>query len=393
MSLLVFPLLMLALFGHVALWVAGFNQLHALPLPCRLIHAIEKAVYLIVAAVPASYVWQAWHTGRLWPPNQGGFATNAWTGYLVLCGVVAPIVVVRWMIQRLHVADGGALISNHSTFVKVANEVGQPLAHGWRTQLLARFPGNQIFDLQINEKQLQIERLSRNLDGLSIAHLSDLHFTGGIGRLFFEYVCEQVNQMDADLVAITGDLVDKTPCLDWIPETFGRLQGRQGVFFVLGNHDKRVRNVPELRAALTRHELVDLGGRWRIVTVRGEPILLAGNEAPWFRPVPRPEQEPPAPPGPPPLRVLLSHSPDQLRWSRRNNFDLMLAGHNHGGQIRLPWIGPIVAPSRYGVKYASGLFYEPPTLLHVSRGVAGLHPIRLNCRPEITRLVLRSKRS
>ena len=55
----------------------------------------------------------------------------------------------------------------------------------------------------------------------------------------------------------------------------------------------------------------------------------------------------------------------------------MLAGHTHGGQIRMPITGPILAPSLYGTKYASGTFYEVPTLLHVSRGVSGLTPVAL----------------
>jgi predicted MPP superfamily phosphohydrolase len=56
--------------------------------------------------------------------------------------------------------------------------------------------------------------------------------------------------------------------------------------------------------------------------------------------------------------------------------------------VQLPWFGPIVAPSRYGVKYASGTFYEPPTVMHVSRGVSGEFPWRWNCLPEVTKLTL-----
>ncbi len=67
----------------------------------------------------------------------------------------------------------------------------------------------------------------------------------------------------------------------------------------------------------------------------------------------------------------------------------MLAGHTHGGQVRFPLVGPIVCPSWHGTKYASGFFHEPPTLLHVSRGTGSYFPYRLNCRPEITKLVLR----
>jgi predicted MPP superfamily phosphohydrolase len=66
----------------------------------------------------------------------------------------------------------------------------------------------------------------------------------------------------------------------------------------------------------------------------------------------------------------------------------MLAGHVHGGQIRLPLFGPIFVPSRYSRRYDCGTFDEPPTLLHVSRGLSGQHPLRYNCRPEVTKIIL-----
>jgi len=109
---------------------------------------------------------------------------------------------------------------------------------------------------------------------------------------------------------------------------------------------------------------------------------LAGNERPWFSPL----ATDPLPTGV--LKLLLSHSPDQLPWARRRGFDLMLAGHTHGGQVRFPLIGPVVCPSWHGTKYACGFFDESPTLLHVSRGSSSYFPYRLNCPPEITKLTL-----
>src|SRR5262249_4631012 len=64
------------------------------------------------------------------------------------------------------------------------------------------------------------------------------------------------------------------------------------------------------------------------------------------------------------------------------------AGHNHGGQIRFPVIGSVFVPSRYSRRYDCGTFYEPPTVLHVSPGLGGQEPVRYNCRPEVTKLVL-----
>ena len=89
------------------------------------------------------------------------------------------------------------------------------------------------------------------------------------------------------------------------------------------------------------------------------------------------------------VRILLSHSPDQIQWARARDFDLMLAGHTHGGQIQLPVIGPLIGQSRYGVRYCCGVFHVPPTLLHVSRGLSGVQNLRINCRPELTKLVLK----
>ena len=112
-------------------------------------------------------------------------------------------------------------------------------------------------------------------------------------------------------------------------------------------------------------------------------LFLAGNERPWFRALPElPSSDPDT------FRLLLSHSPDQFPWAKRHGFHLMLAGHTHGGQIRFPWIGPIVTASRFGVRYASGFYFEPPTVLHVSRGISGVQTIRLNCPPELAKLVM-----
>ena len=84
------------------------------------------------------------------------------------------------------------------------------------------------------------------------------------------------------------------------------------------------------------------------------------------------------------------HTPDRIGWARRHRLDLLLCGHTHGGQARFPGIGPVVAPSLYGSKFASGVFWAPPTLMHVSRGLAGTHTIRLRCPPEVTLLTLLS---
>jgi predicted MPP superfamily phosphohydrolase len=116
--------------------------------------------------------------------------------------------------------------------------------------------------------------------------------------------------------------------------------------------------------------------------------LLAGNELPWHKAPPAESELTGSPAADNVLSILLSHSPDQYFWAQREGYKLMLAGHVHGGQIRPPLVGPLLSPSRYGVRYAGGIFYQRPTLLHVTRGISGMIPLRFNCPPEVAKLVL-----
>jgi hypothetical protein len=242
----------------------------------------------------------------------------------------------------------------------------------------------------VAEWVIDVPRLAPALDGLSIVQLSDLHFTGRVGKAYFREVVRTSNELKPDLTLVAGDLVDKPSCLEWILDTLGQLTARAGVYFILGNHDLQV-DSGRLRRTLEESGLIDLAGRWRQIEIGGTPVVLAGNERPWIGTAPDMRSCPPrAPAGP--LRIVLTHTPDQLAWARANHVDLLLAGHTHGGQVCIPPLGAILTPTAEGVKYISGVFYASPTILHVTRGVSGDVPIRWNCRPEIAHLRLRAGR-
>ena len=188
---------------------------------------------------------------------------------------------------------------------------------------------------------------------------------------------------EPDIVAVTGDLADGLDYIRWIVPVLGRLRWKVAGLAILGNHDGWY--APDrVRRRLRRLGMHVLGNGWERIEVRGEPLIAIGQESPWFHPAPDLSACPPGP-----FRLCLSHTPDNIRWARRAGVDLMLSGHVHGGQVRLPVIGSILVPSRYGRRYDCGVFDEGPTLLHVSRGLGGDHPLRFLCRPEATRLVLR----
>lgn len=391
MSFVGLSLGLLAWLGHAAFWQGLGNRWHATGFPRRpvkIVAALLHVAQFSILGLMLAWSYFTFVDGRS-RPNTTAIGVAAWY-YILWCWSIAAVLIPSWCWQRWTDRRPTHFISAELITVDLA--AGQPgtLVSGWKGKIGVALPGNQLFHVEVAKKVLGCERLPRELDGFRIAHLSDLHFSGRVHREFFERAVEVVNDLQPGLIAITGDVCDVRGCLEWIPQTLGRLCARFGVYFILGNHDLRIDTV-ELRQTLASAGLIDVGGRWLAVDTGGAALHLAGNERPWFTaaapldaPLPRRVNEPR------PFRVLLSHSPDQIDWARRGDFDLMLAGHTHGGQIRLPLIGPVVCPSRYGVRYASGLFFRPPTLMHVLRGLSSLTPLRFNCPPEIALLELRA---
>jgi predicted MPP superfamily phosphohydrolase len=369
--------LLAACLGHVAITVWLFNRLHALGWPRPLVKSLEKALLLV--AIILLYLITTSPLGHGATVIRNSFLG----GYVALCWLSSVLIIPLWLVPKLLERTPTALLSNDTTFINVADRLGFRPVHG-KARVLAHFPGNQILEIAIQQKTLQLSNLPEPLDGLRIAHLSDLHMTGQLGPEFYECVVEETNALSPDIVVITGDILEKERCLPWIQRTLGRLRAQHGKFFILGNHEQRLRDVAPLRQAVIASGFIDLGGKCQTQTINGIDVFLAGSELPWFGAAPAVDGGNAAA-----FRVLLSHSPDQLHWARSHGFDLLLAGHTHGGQIRLPWLGALIAPSFHGSRYAGGLYFEPPTLMHVSRGLAGIHPIRLNCPPELALLILR----
>lgn len=386
-------LLSLALLGHAILWIAMVNRTHATALARSFINTLTAIGFACLGLIPIALgACLVWHGLRLPGPNDWLALPRLALLYLALCWMIGAIGIVRWLWHWVTYRPPNALRWHRSRSIRLAQRSsGQPASTEHMHHFLAHLPGNQILHLDYAQRALDVPRLPGALDGLTVLHVSDLHLTGRVGKAFFEEVVHLGNEQQPDLVAITGDLVDTDACIDWLPDTLGKLTGRYGVYFVLGNHDLRV-DTQRLRRTLVDLGLIDLGGHWLSVDIGGWPIIMAGNELPWIAPAADMRGAPArgADGGPP--RILLSHSPDQLDWAMANDFDLMLAGHLHGGQIRLPLLGAVVSPSHQGVRFSSGTFQRGPTIMHVSRGLSGELPIRLNCPPELTTLVLHAPR-
>lgn len=382
-------LLALAMCGHVVTWISFLNYINATVTQRRLLKIVSLStkLWLVVGVL--------WLADRMLGTGFVPIAADRtaqlplaeWL-YVGLASVAAVVGLPYGLIRRRAAA---ALQCNDAPrrSVEVFETSRRRLGPHARLldRALMRVPGNQVWSVEQVSRRVEVEGLPPALAGLSIVHLSDLHFTGRIDRSYFTRVVEMINRMEPDIIAVTGDVVDRADCLAWIPATLGQLTSRHGSFFVLGNHDGKVGH-DLVRTHLREAGLSDVGRESRCVTIRGTKLLVAGNELPWGAPAA--ELAGPASEGnaAPALKLLLSHSGDQFRWAQRRGFDLMLAGHSHGGQIRLPGFGALFCPIRGSLKMAAGLFHSGPTTLHVSRGISAEIPIRLNCRPEITQLVL-----
>jgi predicted MPP superfamily phosphohydrolase len=260
-----------------------------------------------------------------------------------------------------------------------------PIGRGKSSRMLATLPGNEVCTFAMHELTLRLPRLPPAWDGLTILHLSDLHLCGTPDRDYFRVIMGRCAAWEPDLVALTGDIADSFHHQGWIVPALGWLRWKLAAFAILGNHDHWF-SPPVIRRQLEQLGFRNLPNIWQQIEVRGLPLVVIGHEGPWLRPAPDLSDCPQEP-----FRLCLSHTPDNIRWAQRAGVDLMLSGHVHGGQVRLPIVGSLLVPSRYGRRYDCGTFHEPPTVLHVSRGIAGDHPVRYSCRPEATLLILRSQ--
>jgi hypothetical protein len=255
------------------------------------------------------------------------------------------------------------------------------------------FTGGQRF---VEETRVPVDLPGLHDDhrGLRIAHLSDLHIGNGLegGRL--DALVERVNAMDADLVALTGDIFDFDPRhVEDGARRLGGLRARLGVFAVLGNHDHYTgreyvaeslgRLAPDVR--LLRGDVVRLPGE--------APLYVAGVDDPgadWTaRGVVLRELEDlrAGLPDDGPV-VLLIHRPEAFPQAQQLGFPLVLAGHTHGGQLALPGSGHLNL-ARIVTRYHRGLYRENGSVLYVNRGIGVAGPaIRFNCPREIATIVL-----
>lgn len=242
---------------------------------------------------------------------------------------------------------------------------------------------------QVVEVDVRLRDLPTGLHGFTITQISDIHVGPTIKRGFLERIVGQVNALESDLIAITGDLVDgSVPELALHVEPLARLQARHGSFFVTGNHEYysgAAAWVSELR----RLGVFVLQNEHVVLHHQGQPFVLAGvtdYSAHHFDERERsdPQAALAGAPSDAVLKILLAHQPRSAVAAEAAGFHLQLSGHTHGGQF-LPWNFFV----RLQQPFTAGLHRLKDLWVYTSRGTGYWGPPkRLGAPAEITRLRL-----
>jgi predicted MPP superfamily phosphohydrolase len=238
-----------------------------------------------------------------------------------------------------------------------------------------------------------IKNLPTAFHGFRIAQLSDIHFHEFDEPYFVEHAVRAVNRLKPDMVAVTGDFITAHhgPIATNLGDADACAAILSGIncglrYCSLGNHDAFLG--PQIRDILRRHGLTPLNNEFTALDLRGDRLWIAGLADAYFD-VPNLTTAIPKRRTGEPI-ILLGHEPDFVDTvAATAPVDLMLAGHTHGGQVRIPLVPPILLPA-LGVKYVEGLFQAAAgTQVYVNRGLGCMHlPFRFNCPPELTLLTL-----
>jgi len=240
----------------------------------------------------------------------------------------------------------------------------------------------------VERKTIAINDLPDAFDGFRICQITDVHHGPFTGLGFIKEVVEKVNSLNPGLVVLTGDYVDhSSKYIVPAVSALCRLKSSNGVLAVLGNHDhwmdanltQEVFNRYNVPVITNSHKLIEIKDKAICVAGVGDLMEDSQDLKAAFYGVPADIP-----------RILLSHNPDYAEsMPATERVDLVLAGHTHGGQVRMLFSIAPITMSRYGQKYAGGLVRSASGQVYVSRGigVVGL-PVRFNCPPEITIITL-----
>lgn len=255
--------------------------------------------------------------------------------------------------------------------------------------LLAGYPlFVERYIVQTNVYRLSVPNLPKAFSGFRIVQLSDLHYGSLVPAELINHVVDSANGLRPDVIVCTGDYVQKTTLtneVDQVWQILSKLNAPSGVFSVLGNHDHWVDTarsdywLKKTRQDL-RHKVFPIQRQGQTLWMAGAGDLYEDHKDLDGLLGQIPDAD---------CRIVLAHNPDTADTPYTKRIDLMIAGHTHGGQVCLPFVGPPVLPVQ-NKDYSSGLKNSlRGGKVFISKGIGwAICPVRFNCFPEIVVLEL-----
>lgn len=225
------------------------------------------------------------------------------------------------------------------------------------------------------EYLIKNEKLPNEFYGLKVIHISDIHYGQTTHKKELEHLVKSVNEYKPDIIVITGDLLDKDieyskEDIENIQKTLKKLKANLGKYIIMGNHDSK----QDIYVSIVDNSnLTNLDDSYEILYYKGmEPILIAGmstgeygNKSPSDKVSTAINEinEKNIP-----YNILIMHEPDYIENIEYENFQLVLAGHSHNGQVRFPILGAIILPP-HAKKYYENHYNIDDTELFISSGI------------------------
>ena len=251
--------------------------------------------------------------------------------------------------------------------------------------------------IRIRKTEISLGSGSRNPASLRIAHLTDLHLSPAVSLDYLRSAFRETANQRPDLICLTGDYIttEVTRRAEFI-DALKILSSAAPTYACPGNHDGGAwaearggyPTPDEIRSILSESKVIFLENGTAGLEIRNHRVVIGGLGDIWAKRCDPEAIRKMLDTAQADLRIILSHNPDSKTETGSLKWDLLLAGHTHGGQLYLPFLGAPFAPVN-DKRYLNGLYEYGNGKIHVSAGVGNLHGVRLNCRPEISILDIR----
>ena len=363
------------------IWRLVISLFMAVQLSCGILIAwgVDLSVHIPTAALTAVILWHFF-----------GISALTGLGVLYMCHRM-----IRPRRQRVSAIENGLTVTSDTEnsisrrdFIGACAALAPPLA----TFSITGIAMAQINEFRLRRFTLSLPSLPKSLDGVTIAHVSDVHVGQWTHGPILKKIVERTNAMNADLVVVTGDLInfelsDLSESIDLLKQ----MHGRYGLYMVEGNHDL-LENGAEFERRVKQSGLSLLVDESTVCEVRGHPVQFLGLRwtesfgSPNDKVISRQVGELMKQRRPDAFPIFLAHHPHAFDAAAANGLPLTLTGHTHGGQLMLDkdvGVGPAL------FRYWSGLYKREQSQLIVSNGVGNMFPIRINAPAELVHITLR----